>query len=48
MTQMNISMKQKETHGHRTDLWLPRRRGLEEGWSGNLGLADVSYYIQNG
>ena len=22
--------------------------GLGEGWSGKLGLADVSYYIQNG
>ena len=29
----------------RTDLWLPRGRGLGEGWSGSLGLADVSYSI---
>ena len=29
----------------RTDLRLPRARGLGEGWSGILGLADVSYYI---
>lgn len=36
MTQMNISMKQKHTHRHRTDLWLPRRmwgRGWESGVS---------------
>ena len=30
--------------GMRTDLWLPRGRGLEEGWSGRLGLAHVNYY----
>ena len=24
---------------------LPRGRGLGEGWSGSLGLADASYYI---
>ena len=28
----------------RTDLWLPRGRGLGEGWSGRLGLADVGFY----
>ena len=32
----------------RTDLWLPRGRGVGEGWSGNLGLADANYYIENG
>ena len=32
----------------RTDWWLPRGRGLGEGCSGRLGLADVSFYIQNG
>ena len=30
----------------RTDLRLPSRKGLR--WSERLGLADVSYYIQNG
>ena len=28
-------------------MWLPRGRGLGEGWSGKLGLADVSDYIYN-
>ena len=32
----------------RTDWWLPKGRGLEEGWSGRLRLADVSSCIQNG
>ena len=31
----------------RTDLWLPRGRELKEGWSGRLGLADVSYSTWN-
>ena len=31
MTQMNVSVKQKQTHGHR-GFWLPRRgvRGVTE------------------
>ena len=37
-----------ETDSQRTDLWLPRGRGMGEGWSGSLGLADANYYIQNG
>ena len=28
-----------------TDLWLPRGRGEGMGWTGNLGLIDVNYYI---
>ena len=43
---MNLFMKQKESHGHKEQTWLPR--GLGEGWSWRLGLADVSYYRQNG
>ena len=31
----------------RTDLWLPRGRGVGEGWSRNLGLADANYYMWN-
>ena len=42
---MNLSVKQKQSHGQRTDLWLPR--GLGEGWNWRSGLVDVSYYIQN-
>ena len=29
----------------RTDLWLPRGRGLGEGWGGSLGLAEANNYI---
>ena len=31
-----------------TDLWLLWGRGLREEWSERLGLADVSYYVENG
>ena len=41
MTQVNLSMKQKQNHRQKTDLWLPRERGAGEGWSGRLWLADV-------
>ena len=46
MTQMNISMRQKQTQTYRTDLWLPRERGRGVDWE--LGLAGANYYIQNG
>ena len=29
----------------RTDSWLPRGRGVEEGRIGSLGLADANHYI---
>ena len=45
---MNLSLKQKQTHRQRTDLWLPRRRKLEEGQSGSSGLADAKGYRENG
>ena len=32
------------TDAQRTDLWL-LREGVEEGWSGNLQLADINYYM---
>ena len=35
-----------DSQTQRTDLRLPSRNGLR--WSERLGLADVSYYIQNG
>ena len=28
-----------------TDLWLPRGKGMEEGWTGSLELADGNYHI---
>ena len=37
-----------EPQTQRTDLWLPKGGGLGEGWSGTLGLADETYYIQGG
>ena len=43
--ELNLSTKQRLTHIEKTDLWLSRGRGMEEGWSGNLGLADANYDI---
>ena len=31
MIQMNLSLKQKQDNGQRTEWWLPRGRGVE-GW----------------
>ena len=36
-----------ESWTQRRDWWLPTGRRLEEGWSGRLGVADSSFYIQN-
>ena len=44
----NEPIYETESRTQRTDLRLPRGRGLGEGWSGRLGLADVSFYIQDG
>ena len=43
---MNLSMKQKWNHAHReqTD-GCQGGGGWEKGWSGRLGLADVSFYV---
>ena len=40
-----IYRTEADSQTQRTDLGLPRGRGLGEGWSGRLGLAGVSYYI---
>ena len=40
LSELNLSTKQKQTHS--------QAKGGEEGWSGNLGLVDVNYRIQNG
>ena len=46
MTQMNLSMKQKHTHGHRDKTCGCQEGGeVREGCTGNLGLADTSCYI---
>ena len=47
MIQMNLFTKEKETHGHRKYIWLPKGRGGGEGQIWNLGLADKDYYIKN-
>ena len=44
----NEPIYETESQTQRIDWWLPRGRGIGEGWSERLGLADVSYYIQNG
>ena len=40
----NEPISEADSRTQTTDLWLQRRRGLLEGWSGNLGLADANYY----
>lgn len=42
MTQIKLSMKQKETH--RTDVCLPRGWELEDGWVGSLELDGIRVY----
>lgn len=38
----------KQVQAQRTGWWLPGGRGREEGRSGRLGSADVSFYIESG
>jgi len=42
---MSPAMKEKQNHGHGPDGRLPRRGWERGGWSGRLGLADVSFYL---
>ena len=45
MTQMNLSTKYEQAHGHREqNRSCQGDRGWGEGWDGRLGLADVSFY----
>ena len=49
MTHMNLSMKQKQTHGHiEQTCGCQGERGVGEGCTGSLGLADATFYIENG
>ena len=49
MTQMNSSIKQKQTRRHREETCGCQGRGdVGEGWIGSVGLADGNYYRQNG
>ena len=46
MTQMNLSMKQKQNHRHREQTGgCQGGMGVGEGWTGSLGLADANQYI---
>ena len=43
---MNLSMKQKQTHGYREQICGSQWEGkVGEGWIESLGLADASCYI---
>ena len=42
---MNLSMKQKQTHGHREQTCGCQGGGVQKGRPGSLGLADANYYI---
>ena len=42
---MKLSMKQKQTYGHKEQTCGCQRGGVEEEWTGSLGLADASCYI---
>ena len=44
MIQMKLSVKQKQTHRHKTESC----GGVGEGQIGSLGLTDANYYTQNG
>ena len=47
MTQMNLSMKQKQTHRYKEETVVAKRKGeLETEQTGILWLADVNYYIE--
>ena len=41
---MNLSTKQKQTHGHREQTCVCQGVG-RAGWTGSLGLVDANYYI---
>ena len=43
MTQMNISMGQKQTQTYRTDLWLPRERGRGGGLGAGISKCKLLY-----
>ena len=47
MAQMNLSMKQKQTHRHREQTWVCQKVVMEERWIGSLGLADANYHTQD-
>ena len=44
---MNLSMKQKQNHGHREQTGGCQGGGVGGGMERRLGLADVSFNMQN-
>ena len=48
MTQMNLSMVQKQTHRHRKQTYGCQGEGVGGGLDWELGLADADCYIWNG
>jgi len=44
-TNESIYKTETDSEKWRTDLWLPRRRRVEVGWTGSLGLVEANYYI---
>ena len=44
---MNLSVKQKQTHGHKEQTQVCQRVAMEERWIGSLGLADANYHTQD-
>ena len=45
MTQMNLSMKRKQTHRHREQTFGSQGEGGWEEWTRSLGLVDTNYFI---
>ena len=45
MAQMNISMKEKQTHRHREDLWLSRGKRVRKGkdWEFEISRGKLLY-----
>ena len=46
-TQMNLSMKQRQTHGHREQTCHYQGERVGEGCIGSLGLGDANHYMPN-
>ena len=42
-----LSIKQKQTHSHREQIYGCQSRVVAEGWIGSLGLVDANYYTQD-
>lgn len=48
MAHLNLPTRQGQTHRHGGQTAGCQGEDVGEGWMGSLGLAVVSYYIQNG